>query len=165
MERDKAIKDFDKAILLNPNGLFGHNCRGLLWFEKMQYDNAIKDFDEAIRIFPAGALAYIFGGIACLGRRDSDTAVKNFNEALRCDPEKAREILNFFWFGLGGDTLFPDEKEVSQFSLQLMIFALWPFFTGPGRDEMVRSMLDVLISNLIGRQHEIIKRRYGLNAG
>ena|ERR1022692_2679733 len=141
----------------------------MLWFEKMQYDNSFKDFDAAARIFPAGAFAYIFGGIACLGRRDGDLAVKNFKEGLRRDSAKARELLDFVSLGPGGGTWnFPDDKAISggqTFAIQMMIFGLVTVLAGPAREGMVENMHNVLVTSLIARQHEIIKRRSRLTGG
>jgi tetratricopeptide (TPR) repeat protein len=55
---DKAIKDFDEAIRLDPQFATTFALRGNAWFAKKDYDKAIKDFAEAIRLDPKDARAF-----------------------------------------------------------------------------------------------------------
>src|SRR5689334_5928351 len=49
---DRAIKDYDEAIRLNPNYGDAYNNRGLTYKSKKEFDRAIEDFNEAIRLNP-----------------------------------------------------------------------------------------------------------------
>jgi tetratricopeptide (TPR) repeat protein len=51
-EYDRAIKDFDEAIRLNPRFEWAFNNRGWTRHQKKDYKKAIKDYGEAIRITP-----------------------------------------------------------------------------------------------------------------
>ncbi len=71
-EYDKAIKDNDEAIRLDPTLPEAFYNRGSAWLQKKEYDKAIKDFNEAIRIYPKFALAFCERGF-CL---DEEGAVR-----------------------------------------------------------------------------------------
>ena len=64
MDYDRAIKDSDEAIRLEPNSSGAFYNRGLAWGQKTDYDRAIKDFSEAIRIDPNNADAFHNRGLA-----------------------------------------------------------------------------------------------------
>jgi Flp pilus assembly protein TadD len=49
---NKAIKDFNEAIGLDPNLARGFDNRGLAYSRMGDHANAIKDFNEAIRLDP-----------------------------------------------------------------------------------------------------------------
>ena len=48
----EAIKDFGKAIKLNPKDSSSWKFRGISKYFLDQYDKAIKDFDKAIELNP-----------------------------------------------------------------------------------------------------------------
>src|SRR6266704_3028072 len=49
---DRAIKDYDQAILLAPTDAAAFNNRGLIFARKGDSDRAIQDYDRAIRFDP-----------------------------------------------------------------------------------------------------------------
>ena len=53
-----AIKDFDKAIELNPNYALAYKNRGDAKYSQEDYEDAIKDYDRAIELDPAYVKAY-----------------------------------------------------------------------------------------------------------
>ena len=67
-DNDRAIKDYDEAIRLDPKAERAYNARGVAYFKKGDYDRAIKDLDEAIRLYPPYALAYTGRGKATTAR-------------------------------------------------------------------------------------------------
>ena len=52
---DRAIRDFDEAIRLDPKYARAYAERGYAWLAKGNYDQALKDYDQAIRLDPAMA--------------------------------------------------------------------------------------------------------------
>src|SRR5262245_38906590 len=52
---DRAMRDFDEAIRLNPKDASYYRPRGYAYYHKGDYDRAIRDFDEAIRLDPKRA--------------------------------------------------------------------------------------------------------------
>jgi tetratricopeptide (TPR) repeat protein len=51
-EFEKAIGDFDEAILLDPKNVTALILRGSTWQAKGEYDKALGDFNEAVRFAP-----------------------------------------------------------------------------------------------------------------
>ena len=49
---DRAIRDFDQAIKINPNYVEALYSRGLTYSNKGLWDRAIQDYDEAIKLSP-----------------------------------------------------------------------------------------------------------------
>ena len=66
---DKALRDYDEAIRLDPQNASSHRGRGLVWHSKNEYDKAIADFDEADPARPKSALAFIGRGTS-LGKQE-----------------------------------------------------------------------------------------------
>jgi tetratricopeptide (TPR) repeat protein len=87
---DRAIADYDEAILLDPELEQAYTNRGSAWDHKGQYDRAITDYDEAIRLNPELAQAYTNRGSAWYHKGDYDRAIADQNEALRLDPQLAQ---------------------------------------------------------------------------
>ena len=100
---DEAIKDYNKAIRLNPNHAAAYNNRGFAWFNKGNLDEAIKDYNEAIRLDPNFARAYTNRGSAWSKKGNLDKAIEDYNEAIRLDPNYAAAYYNrgFAWFNKG----------------------------------------------------------------
>jgi tetratricopeptide (TPR) repeat protein len=90
-EYDKAIKDYDEGIRLDPRQAYAYVNRGDAWLEKAEYDKAIRDFNEAIRLDPDFAPAYLKRGLAWLKKKDNDRATLDFDKANRLDPELSEE--------------------------------------------------------------------------
>jgi len=88
-EYDRAVEDYDQAILLNPNLANAYNNRGVIYRLKGDYDRAIRDYDEAIwldRNFPA---AFYNRAIAYSEKDDHDRALGDFDVVLRFNPKNA----------------------------------------------------------------------------
>ena len=45
---DRALEDYDQAILLNPSFANAYNNRGVIYRLKGEYDRATRDYDQAI---------------------------------------------------------------------------------------------------------------------
>ena len=63
---ERAIQDFDQAILLDPRDGFAYNNRGLAYRNRGEVDRAIKDYDQAILLNSNYVLAYYNRGNAYL---------------------------------------------------------------------------------------------------
>jgi tetratricopeptide (TPR) repeat protein len=84
---DRAIADFNDAILINPNdatfGATANYNRGSAYQAKDELDRAIADFNEAIRLDPDFADAYNNRGNAYRVKRNFDLAIADFDAAIR----------------------------------------------------------------------------------
>jgi len=88
-EYDKAIKDYDEALRLDPRYAQTFYERGLAWRNKKDYDKAIKDYDEAIRLDPKYATAFYGRGIARALKKEYEKAIKDYDDAIRLSPKYA----------------------------------------------------------------------------
>ncbi len=86
-EIDKALKDYDEVLRLDPRRGWIYNDRGILLIERKQYDRAKADFDEAIRLEPKNANVYNNRGTLRRERKVYDLAIEDFNRAIRLNPE------------------------------------------------------------------------------
>ena len=86
-EFDKAIKEYDEAIRLDPDLGAAYVNRGAAWSGKKEYDKAIKDFGEAIRLNPKDAVAFSNRGDAWNNKKEYEKAIKDFGEAIRLNPK------------------------------------------------------------------------------
>jgi lipoprotein NlpI len=91
---DRAIADFNEAILLRPEYASAYNNRGNAWGNKGGYDRAIEDYSEAIRLTPNYALAYNNRGKAWNHKGDYDRAIADYSEAIRLNPKDAWAYVN-----------------------------------------------------------------------
>jgi len=85
-EYDRAMRDFDNAVRLDPNFADVFNYRGIADVAQGQYDRAVQDYDQAIRLDPNYAIALYNRGLAlqAIGR-DGDAA-KDFARAKQAGP-------------------------------------------------------------------------------
>ncbi len=85
-EHEKAIKDYNKAIELNPNVSQAYYNRGLAYGELKQYEKAIKDYNKAIELNPNDAHSYNNRGTACGGLKQHKKAIEDYNKAIELNP-------------------------------------------------------------------------------
>jgi tetratricopeptide (TPR) repeat protein len=91
---DRAIRDFDEAIRLDPTFALAFNHRGNAWEDKGDLDRAIRDYTEAIRlglkdVRLARKDPSVFVNRANLWqvKKEYAKALADYDEALRIDPE------------------------------------------------------------------------------
>jgi len=94
VERPEALKDYDEAILLNPQSAEAYYKRGFAYQKLDQGERAIEDFSKAISINPQFAKAYSNRGYAYLGKGQYDMAIADCNKAIRLAPNDAVACLN-----------------------------------------------------------------------
>ena len=88
---DRAIRDFDQAIKINPNYVEALYCRGLTY---SLCDRAIQDYDEAIKLNPDYVKAISNRGNAYLAKRQYDRAIQDYDQAIKLDPNEAIPLNN-----------------------------------------------------------------------
>jgi serine/threonine protein kinase/Tfp pilus assembly protein PilF len=93
-EYDRAIRDYDEAIQLDPKYAQAFSNRGAAWHKKKEYDRAMRDFDEAIRLDPKDAKAFNNRGNAWLYKKEYDRAILDYDEAIQLDPKSALAFTN-----------------------------------------------------------------------
>ena len=68
---DRAIRDYDEAIRLNPRAADAFNNRGNAFRTRDELERALRDYDEAIRLDPHYAHAFNNRGIIFLERGEA----------------------------------------------------------------------------------------------
>ena len=91
---DRAIRDTDQAIRLNPNEPSFYYTSGLAYKKKGDFDRAIQNFNQAIRLNPSFERAYYDRGNAYIDKEEYDRAVQDLNEAIRLNPNNANNYNN-----------------------------------------------------------------------
>jgi len=83
---DDALKEFTKAIAINPRYPITYLNRGAVYFKKNQISRAISDFNKAIEIEPKIPIAYVNRGMASVANGEYDQAISDFNKAIELNP-------------------------------------------------------------------------------
>ena len=84
---DNAIKDYNRAIQLEPDYAEVYNNRGTAYANKDEFDNAIENFDKAIQLQPDYVNAYHNRGTAYINKGEYNQAIKDFSKAIDLDFE------------------------------------------------------------------------------
>jgi lipoprotein NlpI len=84
--QDRAIADFDQAIMLDPNRALVFGYRGDAYLDKGDYDRAIADFDRAAALDPNDVDARYGRARALHGKGDNDGAIADYSRVIELDP-------------------------------------------------------------------------------
>ena len=90
----EAIKDYTKAIELDPALTQAYNNRGIAKAELKDYQGEIEDCDKAIEIDPKNAYAYNNRGAAKSELGYYQEAIEDFNQAVRIEPNDTKFYYN-----------------------------------------------------------------------
>jgi tetratricopeptide (TPR) repeat protein len=93
-ESENALKDFDKAIELDPKVADVYFNRGSLYFNQGNYQLAIKDLDQATSLAPGMLDAYLFRGTAHFRSGEYDEALRDSGAAITIDQNSAMAYNN-----------------------------------------------------------------------
>jgi tetratricopeptide (TPR) repeat protein len=85
-EFERAIKDYDFAIVFDPRCAEAYSNRGLARYDSRDVAGAIADFTRAIELSPKLADAYYNRGVARLVQRSPDSAIADFDRAIKLKP-------------------------------------------------------------------------------
>ncbi|WP_445247829.1 tetratricopeptide repeat protein [Microcoleus sp. OTE_8_concoct_300] len=81
-EYDRAIEDYNQALLLNPKDVDALYNRGNAYYNKGEYDRAIADYNQALLLNPKYAEALYNRGIAYELKGDKVKAIESYSQAL-----------------------------------------------------------------------------------
>jgi protein O-mannosyl-transferase len=93
-DKQGAIKDYDKAIEINPNYLYAINNRGRAKLEAGDKTGALKDYSKSIEINPHDARPFNNRGLMKLELDDKLGAIQDFNKAIEINPNYAQAFGN-----------------------------------------------------------------------
>jgi tetratricopeptide (TPR) repeat protein len=86
---DRALEDFNQALVLNPSYALAYDSRGTAFFYKGDDDRALSDYTEAIRLIPKNAIPYANRGTVYSKKGDFAHAIEDYSEAIRISPSTA----------------------------------------------------------------------------
>jgi tetratricopeptide (TPR) repeat protein len=84
-EPEKALRDLNEAVRLEPDRPAWLSNRGLVYDALGDYDKAIRDYGEALRRDPNDALTYNYRGMAYKAKKDYDQAIRDYTTAIGFD--------------------------------------------------------------------------------
>lgn len=86
-QRREGLKDFDRAIELNPQFGTAYACRAIVrGTAKGDYEKSLSDYSQAIRCSPNYASAYHNRGVLFSQKNENDKALSDYNKSLKLDP-------------------------------------------------------------------------------
>lgn len=91
---DAAIKNFSKAIEIDPTRAEFYDSRGLAYGRKQYYQKEIEDHTKAIEIDPNAAVAYMNRGVAYGYQKKYGNALKDYDQAVAINEELAMAYVN-----------------------------------------------------------------------
>ena len=83
---DRALSDYDAALLLDSVNIAAFHGRGLLRWRRGEVELALADFDQAIRLSFADPKIYLDRGKIWYERGRYDRAIADFNQAIKLAP-------------------------------------------------------------------------------
>ncbi len=84
---DGAMKDYNKAIEINPKSHRAYNHRGVVKSTLKDFEGAILDYSKAIESKPKFGLAFFNRGTAKNALKDYKGALKDYNKAIEINPK------------------------------------------------------------------------------
>jgi lipoprotein NlpI len=91
-EYERAIRDFDRALALEPGLTVAWRQRALAYRSKGDYERALADFEQAILLAPSDARLYTDRGVAYELLGDYASAIRDFTRAISFKPNYAPAI-------------------------------------------------------------------------
>ncbi len=113
----EALKDFDKAITLQPNYPDVYNVRGSILSEE-NYEKALEDYNKAISLRPRYDEAYNNRGLLLNKKRLYEQALNDFNKAIEITPKLADAYYNR---GITYGKLNQPDKSIADFTKAIEI--------------------------------------------
>jgi len=80
---DRALDDFNQALILNPDHIESLNNRGIIYYKRGNYMRAVEDFSKAVSIAPGHAKAYNNRGLAYFSLNRFKKALSDIETAIR----------------------------------------------------------------------------------
>ena len=91
-EYDRAIRDFDRALALQPDLVVAWKHRGIAHRGKGDYERAVADYDQATLFAPNDARLLTDRGATYVLLNDYPRALKDFDRAIALKPDLAPAI-------------------------------------------------------------------------
>ncbi|MFA5050168.1 MAG: tetratricopeptide repeat protein [Candidatus Micrarchaeia archaeon] len=110
---EKAIENYNMAILLSPVFSEAYFNRALSYYQLKNFEKGIKDYSKAAELDPKNPIIYNNRGDAYYRKQDYHTAVKDYDKAISLNPEYLKAFYNR---GLSYASLEDYDKAVEDFT-------------------------------------------------
>lgn len=128
---DKAVKDFDEALLIETNSYDARFGRGLAYAAAKDYQKAIKDFDDILALNSDNAPAYYERGNVYAAMGDYGRAIQDYDQAIRLQPQDADA---YYARGMARSRLAQGDLAIADFNQAMAL----------GGDPMIRRLQSYL---------------------
>lgn len=88
---DGAIKEYDKAIALDPKDDISYNSRGIIKAQAGRFQEAIADFKKVLELKPNSFYAYYNMGNAKILMGDYKGAIEDLDKSIKMNPQGAKQ--------------------------------------------------------------------------
>ena len=117
---DKAIENYNMAILLNPVFSEAYFNRALSYYQLKNFDKSIADYTKSMELDPQNPIIYNNRGDAFYRKQDFQSAVKDYDRAISFNPNYLKAFYNR---GLSYASIEEYEKAVEDFSKVIQLKA------------------------------------------
>jgi ATP-dependent 26S proteasome regulatory subunit/Flp pilus assembly protein TadD len=90
----KAIENYNMAIILNPTFSEAYFNRGLCYYNLKNFDKAITDYAKSAELDPKNAVIYNNRGDAYYRKQDFDRAIVDYDKAISLNPKYLKAFYN-----------------------------------------------------------------------
>jgi len=90
----KAIENYNMAIILNPTFSEAYFNRGLCYYNLKNFDKAITDYTKSAELDPKNAVIYNNRGDAFYRKQDFDKAIVDYDKAIALNPKYLKAYYN-----------------------------------------------------------------------
>jgi SpoVK/Ycf46/Vps4 family AAA+-type ATPase len=110
---DRAIQNYNMAILLNPVFSEAFFNRALGYYQLKNFEKSIADYTKSMELDPQNPIIYNNRGDAYYRKQDFQTAIKDYDRAIQLNPNYLKAFYNR---GLSYASVEEYEKAVDDFS-------------------------------------------------
>jgi SpoVK/Ycf46/Vps4 family AAA+-type ATPase len=110
---DKAIENYNMAILLNPVFSEAYFNRALSYYQLKNFDKSVADYAKSLELDPQNPIIYNNRGDAFYRKQDFQSAIKDYDKAITLNPNYLKAFYNR---GLSYASVEEYEKAVEDFT-------------------------------------------------
>jgi len=110
---DKAIENYNMAILLNPVFSEAYFNRALSYYQLKNFDKSIADYTKSMELDPQNPIIFNNRGDAFYRKQDFQSAIKDYDRAINFNPNYLKAFYNR---GLSYASVEEYEKAVEDFT-------------------------------------------------
>jgi tetratricopeptide (TPR) repeat protein len=93
LDIESAIRDFTKALSLDPTLCVAMRNRGLCYKFLNKLDEALADLNRSVDCEPNNSINFLIRGVILYSQEDYTSALSDFNKAITLDPKQAEAYI------------------------------------------------------------------------